>query len=82
MLSGAVQIMLRQNVIIGNTALSWRNLFYSKLLLPELGKNSLRHCSEELCSLQHAWHHPADWASATGKSNAAGCNAGSGSFLK
>lgn len=79
MLSGAVKTMLRQSALISNTALSWRNLFYSKLLLPEVGKNSLRCCSEETCSL---WPRcrPADWASETGKNSAAGCNAGSGNF--
>lgn len=81
MLSGAVQTMLRRSVLINNTALSWRNLFYSKLLLPELGKNSLRRCSEKACSLR-PWCHPADWANVTGKSSAAGCNAGSDSSLK
>lgn len=72
---------LRQSALISNTAVSWRNLFYSKLHLPGIGKNSLRGCSEETCSLR-PWCHPADWASATGKSSAVRCNAGSGSFLK
>lgn len=81
MFSGAVQIMLRQSALISNTARIRRNLFYSKLLLPEPGKNSLRRCSEEACSLSPCCH-PADWASATGKSSVAGCNAGSDNFLK
>lgn len=81
MLSGPVQTMLKQSALISNTALSLKNLFYSKLLLPEIGKNSLGRCSEEVCSLG-PWCHPADWASATGKSSAARYNADSGSFQK